>query len=113
MVQRWYRSVAGRERRRRRYGTITDPAFQLGPVKNIGSTGFIWTPNGATGVQAGATAAAAVASSGGTNATTGQFMMYSGFYGPNGSNGADRLDAGRPVRGGLFDGADRPDRDDG
>ncbi len=68
-------------------GTLTNTAFQLGPIANVGSTGLTWTPNGAPGVQAGATAAAAVASSSGTNATNGQYMMYTGFYGPNGSNG--------------------------
>jgi hypothetical protein len=67
-------------------GTITDPAFQLGPLGHIGASGYTWTPNGAAGVQAGATAAAAVASASGTNATTGQYMMYSGTYGPAGAN---------------------------
>ncbi len=68
-------------------GTLNDPTWQLGPIKNVGSTGLTWTPNGAPGVQAGSTPAAAVASSSGANATTGQYMMYTGFYGPNGSNG--------------------------
>jgi hypothetical protein len=68
-------------------GTITDPAFQLGPIGNVGTTGFVWNPNGALGVQAGTTVAAALASANGTNAATGNFMLYSGFYGPNGSNG--------------------------
>ncbi len=67
-------------------GNLTDSAWQLGPIKYIGPTGFQWTPNGALGVQAGATAAAATASMNGANAVTGQYMMYSGFYGPNGAN---------------------------
>ncbi|HVU90498.1 MAG TPA: PEP-CTERM sorting domain-containing protein [Pirellulales bacterium] len=70
-------------------GTITDPAFQLGPLGAVGTSGFLWTANGSKGIQAGASAAAAVASLPPVNATNGQFMMYSGFYGPNGANTLD------------------------
>ncbi len=68
-------------------GNLTDPAWQLGPIKFVGTGGFTWTPAGSSGVQAGATAAGAIASPTGTNATSGQYMMYSGVYGPNGANG--------------------------
>jgi hypothetical protein len=67
-------------------GPLTNPAWQLGPIKNVGPTGFTWSPDGAKGVQAGATALAALSSPGGSNATTGQYMIYSGVYGPTGFN---------------------------
>jgi hypothetical protein len=67
-------------------GPVTNPAWQLGPISYVGSSGFTWSPNGTPGVQAGATALAALNSPGGSNATTGQYMIYSGIYGPNGSN---------------------------
>jgi hypothetical protein len=66
-------------------GNLTDPTWQTGPVKNVGTSGFTWTGGGLPGIQAGATVAAALLSSN-ANATTGQFMMFSGIYGPNGSN---------------------------
>ena len=37
-------------------GNLTDPAWQLGPIKFVGTGGFTWTPAGSSGVQAGATA---------------------------------------------------------
>ena len=67
-------------------GPLTNPAWQLGPISNVGGTGFTWSPNGTPGVQAGSTALDALNSPGGSNATTGQYMIYSGIYGPNGSN---------------------------
>jgi hypothetical protein len=67
-------------------GPLTNPAWQLGPIKNVGSTGFTWAPDGSFGVQAGSTALSALASPTGTNATTGQYMIFTGIYGLNGSN---------------------------
>ena len=90
-------------------GTITDPAYQLGPIGYVGTSGLVWNPNGSKGIQAGATVAAALASTN-ANASTGQFMMYSGFYGPNGSNSLTSTSAAGPVRQRCAHGADRPDR---
>ncbi|HEY4313049.1 MAG TPA: hypothetical protein VGN12_26590 [Pirellulales bacterium] len=67
-------------------GPLTNPAWQLGPIKNVGPTGFTWNADGTPGVQAGDTALSALASPSGTNATTGQYMIFNGIYGPNGSN---------------------------
>lgn len=67
-------------------GDLTNPTWQTGPVGNVGTTGYTWTPNGLAGVQAGGTALAALGSASGTNATTGQYMIYSGTYGPAGAN---------------------------
>jgi hypothetical protein len=64
-------------------GTLPS-AWQLGPISAIGPTAFVW--NSGTGVQAGDTANQAVQSPTGTNATVGQYMMFTGLYGPNGSN---------------------------
>ena len=67
-------------------GVLTNPAWQLGPLQFVSTSGFLWTPNGAEGVRAGNTIVQALSSATGVNAQTGQFMMYSGTYGVNGSN---------------------------
>ena len=85
------------------FGILTDPAWQTGPVKYIGSTGYQWFPNATGGVEAGSTVAAAVASPSGTNATTGQYMMYSGLYGPNGPTASNSL-TGSPLAGQFVNG---------
>lgn len=70
-------------------GNLTDITWQLGPVGFVGSKAYTWTPNGMAGVQAGATALDALASPSGRNATTGQYMIYSGTYGPSGGHAFD------------------------
>ncbi|HVU87499.1 MAG TPA: PEP-CTERM sorting domain-containing protein, partial [Pirellulales bacterium] len=79
-------------------GNLTDPAWQLGPIAWVGTNAYTWTPNGLAGVQAGATGLDALGSTSGTNARTGQYMIYSGTYGPSGVNA---LDASQFVNGML------------
>ncbi len=61
-------------------GIVTDPAYQLGPIGNVGPTGMMWIAGG-SGLQAGDTVPEALASVNGANAKTGQFMIYSGVFG--------------------------------
>jgi len=58
-------------------GTVTTTSGgTIGPTNAVGTTGFLWTPNGASGIVP-------------ANALNGQTMQYSGTYGPSGSNTLD------------------------
>ena len=55
-------------------GTVTTSnGGTFGPTAAVGTTGFLFTPSGSSGIVP-------------ANAGNGQTMQYSGIYGPNGSN---------------------------